>query len=84
MGLPEVIVVPDVFEVAAQGRRIQCSPSGDRIASIPLGGPQARPSNGTWDIKVDGAFIGQVPAEADETEQTIREAALKLLEELER
>lgn len=70
-----------VFEHS--GRLFSCSPGGDAIASVVAGG-QARLSNATWDVHLDGASIGKIAADPDETEQTIRTDASRLAAELER
>ena len=81
-GLPDVILLLDEFGFEHEGRRFRCSPSGQSIASVRIGG-LARPSNAKWDIEVDGTTIGTVPSEPDETEECIRALALELAEEME-
>jgi predicted DNA-binding transcriptional regulator AlpA len=42
----------------------------------------ARTAEPLWDIQLDGASIGQVEANRDETQETVRKAATKLVDEL--
>ncbi len=72
----------DEFEFEYKGRWVSCFPAGGAIASVPVGG-QARPSKPIWDIQVDGVRVGQFDAEMNETQESVRDAAVKLAEELE-
>ncbi len=49
------------------------------------GGPDglAHTTEPLWDIRVDGASIGQVDANMVETKETVRKAATKLIDDLE-
>ena len=69
------------FEFEYKGRLVRCSPVGERGASVSIGSHTdlRRPM---WDIEVDDDFIGQVPAKMDETQESVRAAAVKLVEEL--
>ncbi len=71
----------DEFEFEYKGRWVSCIPAGGAIASV--GGGQARPSRPIWDIQVDGVRVGQFDAEMNETLESVRDAAVKLAEELE-
>ncbi len=71
----------DEFEFEYKGRWVSCAPAGGAIASGPVGG-QARSSKPIWDIQVDGIHVGQFDAEMNETQESVRDAAVKLAEEL--
>ncbi len=70
----------DEFEFEYKGRWVSCIPAGGAIASVCV---QARPSKPIWDIQVDVVRVGQFDAEMKETQESVREAAVKLAEELE-
>ena len=70
----------DEFEFEYKGRWVSCIPAGGAIASV---GGQARPGKPIWDIQVDGVRVGQFDAEMNETQESVRDAAVKLAEELE-
>ena len=71
----------DEFEFEHKGR-VRCIPAGGAIAADQAGGELAPTTEPLWDIRVDGASIGQVDADLDETKETVREAATKLIDEL--
>ena len=70
----------DEFEFEHTGR-VRCIPVGGAIAADQAGDGLARTTEPLWDIRVDGASIGQVDAHLDETKETVREAATKLIDE---
>jgi len=53
------------------------------IAADQAGDDVARTIEPLWDIRVNGASIGQVDANLDETKETVRKAATKLIDALE-
>ena len=69
----------DEFGFEYKGGRVYCEPAGGAIASVPFGG-QARASGPIWDIRMDGVPIGQFDAEMGETKESVREAAIKLID----
>ena len=69
----------DEFEFEYKGRWVSCIPAGGAIASV---GGQARPSKPIWDIQVDGVRVGQFDAEINGTQESVRDSAVKLAEEL--
>ena len=71
----------DEFEFEHKGR-VRCIPAGGAIAEDEAGDEVARTTEPLWDIRVDGASIGQVGANLYETKETVREAATKLIDEL--
>ncbi len=71
----------DEFEFEHKGR-VRCIPAGGGIAADQAGDGLARTTEPLWDIRVDGASIGQVDANLYETKETVREAATKLIDEL--
>ncbi len=71
----------DEFEFEHKGR-VRCIPAGGAIAADQAGDEVARTTEPLWDIRVDGASIGQVDANLYETTETVREAATKLIDEL--
>jgi len=64
------------FEFEHEGR-VRCIPAGGRLVDW-----LARTTEPLWDIRLDGASIGQVEANRDETKETVRKAATKLVDEL--
>ena len=66
-----------------RGRRVRCSPGGSPIATDRAGDWEARIGKPIWDIRVEGGPNGQIDAETDETQESVRVAAIKLIEELE-
>ena len=71
----------DAFEFEHSGR-VRCIPAGGVIAAEQAGDEPIR-TEPLWDIRVDGASIGQVDANLDETMETVRQAATKLIDQLE-
>ncbi len=69
----------DEFEFEYKGRWVSCVPAGGAIAVDP-----AADGKPIWDIRVDGVRVGQFDAEMNETQESVRDAAVKLAEELER
>ena len=72
----------DEFEFEHKGR-VRCIPAEGAIAADEAGDKLARTTEPLWDIRVDGASIGHVGANQHETMETVREAATKLIDELE-
>ncbi len=70
----------DEFEFEHKGR-VRCIPAGGAIDSDQAG-DEARTTEPLWDIRVDGASVGQVGANLNETKETVREAATKLIDQL--
>ena len=70
----------DEFEFEYRGRWVSCIPAGGAISSV---GSQIHPSKPIWDIQLDGVRVGQFDAEMNETLESVRDAAVKLAEELE-
>ncbi len=70
----------DEFEFEHRGR-VRCIPAGGAIAADQAGDGLARTTEPLWDIRVDGVSIGQVDANLDETKETVRKAATKLIDE---
>ena len=70
----------DEFEFEHKGR-VRCIPAGGAI-DADQAGDEARTTEPLWDIRVDGASIGQVGANLNETKQTVREAATRLIDQL--
>ncbi len=68
----------DEFEFEYKGRWVSCIPAGGAIAV-----DQAGDGKPIWDIRVDGVRVGQFDAEMNETQESVRDAAVKLAEELE-
>ena len=66
----------DEFEFEHEGR-VRCIPAGGRLVDW-----LARTAEPLWDIRLDGVSIGQVEANRDETKETVRKAATKLVDEL--
>lgn len=66
----------DEFEFEHEGR-VRCVPARGRLIDW-----LARTSEPLWDIRLDGASIGQVEANLEETKETVRKAATKLVDEL--
>ncbi len=66
----------DEFEFEYEGRWVSCVPAG--------GDWEPRDGKPIWDIRVDGVRVGQFDAEMHETQENVRDAAVKLAEELER
>lgn len=64
------------FEFEHEGR-VLCIPAGGRLVDW-----LARMTEPLWDIRLDGATIGQVEANREETKETVRKAATKLIDEL--
>ncbi len=71
----------DEFEFEYKGRWVSCFPAGGAIASVLVGG-QARARKPIWDIRVNGVRVGQFDAEMNETQESVRDAAVTLAEEL--
>ena len=71
----------DAFEFEHSGR-VRCIPTGGAIAAEQAGDEPIR-TEPRWDIWVDGAAIGQVDANLDETKETVRIAATRLIDGLE-
>ena len=69
----------DEFEFEHKGQ-VRCIPAGGGIAADEAGDGLARTTEPFWDIRVDGVSVGQVPAKMDETEESVREAAVRLIE----
>ena len=67
----------DEFEFEYKGRWVSCVPAGGAFA-VDRGGDR-KP---IWDIQVDGVSVGQFDAEMNETLDSVRDAAVKLAEEL--
>jgi len=70
----------DEFEFEHKGR-VRCIPAGGAI-DPDQAGDEAPTTEPLWEIRVDGASIGQVGASLKETKQTVREAATKLIDQL--
>ena len=66
----------DEFDFEYKGRWVSCVPAGGAIAVDPADGKPI------WDIRVDGVRVGQFDAEMNETQESVRDAAVKLAEEL--
>jgi CheY-like chemotaxis protein/predicted DNA-binding transcriptional regulator AlpA len=66
----------DGFEFEYKGE-VRCVPAGSRLVDL-----MALTTEPLWDILLDGASIGQVEASQDETKETVRKAATKLVDEL--
>ena len=73
----------DAFEFEHRGR-VRCIPAGSVIVEHEDSGKAARTTGPLWDIRVDGASIGQVDANLNETMETVREAATELIDRLKR
>ena len=71
----------DEFEFEHKGR-VRCIPAGGAIVEAEAGDGSARTTEPLWDIRVDGASIGQVDANLYETKESVREAATKLIDEV--
>ncbi len=71
----------DEFEFEHKGR-VSCIPAGGAIAADQTGDGLVRTTEPLWDIRMDGASIGQVDANLDETMETVRKAATKLIDQL--
>ncbi len=72
----------DEFEFEHRGR-VRCIPAGGAIAADQAGDGLAHTTEPLWDIRVDGASIGQVDANLHETMETVRQAATELIDQLE-
>ena len=72
----------DEFEFEHKGR-VRCIPAGGAIAADEAGDKLDRTTEPLWDVRVDGASVGHVGANLHETKETVREAATKLIDELE-
>ena len=66
----------DEFEFKHKGR-VRCIPAGGRLVDW-----LARTTELLWDIRLNGASVGQVEANLDETKETVHKAATKLIDEL--
>ncbi len=73
----------DEFEFEYKGRWVSCLPAGGAFAVDPAGDWEPRDGKAIWDIRVDGVRVGQFDAETNETQESVRDAAVKLAEELE-
>ncbi len=73
----------DEFEFEYKGRRVSCLPAGGAFAVDPAGDWEPRDGKPIWDIRVDGVRVGQFDAEINETQESVRDGAVKLAEELE-
>ena len=71
----------DEFEFEHKGR-VRCIPAGGAIVEDEAGDGSARTTEPLWDIRVDGASIGQVDANLHETKDSVRKAATKLIDEV--
>ena len=73
----------DEFEFEHKGR-VRCIPAGGAIVEdeAEAGDGSARTTEPLWDIRVDGASIGQVDANLYETKESVRKAATKLIDEV--
>ena len=69
----------DEFEFEHKGR-VRCIPAGGAIVEDEAGDGSARTTEPLWDIRVDGASIGQVDANLYETKESVRKAATKLID----
>ena len=69
----------DEFEFEHKGR-VRCIPAGGAIVEDEAGDGSARTTEPLWDIRVDGASIGQVNANLYETKESVRKAATKLID----
>ena len=74
----------DEFEFEYKGRWVSCVPAGGAFAVDPAGGWELHDGKPIWDIRVGGVRVGQFDAEMNETQESVRDAAVKLAEELER
>ena len=72
----------DEFEFKHKGR-VRCIPAGSTIVEDESEDGSTHTTEPQWDIQVDGASIGQVDANLYETKESVREAATKLVDELE-
>ncbi len=68
----------DEFEFEYKGRWVSCVPAGGAFAVDPADGKPI------WDIRVDGVRVGRFDAEINETQESVRDGAVKLAEGLER
>ena len=66
----------DEFEFEYEGQ-VRCTPAGGKLVDW-----LARTTEPVWDIRLDGTSIGQVEANLEETTETVRKAATKLVDEL--
>ncbi len=66
----------DEFEFEYEGQ-VRCTPAGGKLVDW-----LARTTELLWDIRLDGTSIGQVEANLEETTETVRKAATKLVDEL--
>jgi predicted DNA-binding transcriptional regulator AlpA len=66
----------DEFEFE-YGGQVRCIPAGGKLVDW-----LARTAEPLWDIRLDGTSIGQVEANREETMETVRKAASKLVDEL--
>ena len=73
----------DEFEFEYKGRWVSCVPAGGAFAVDPAGDREPRDGKPIWDIRVDGVRVGQFDAEMNETQESVRDAAVTLAEELE-
>ncbi len=71
------------FEFEHRGR-VRCIPAGRVTAEHEDSGKAVRTTEPLWDIRVDGASVGQVDAYQYETQESVREAATRLIDELQR
>ena len=71
----------DEFEFEHKGR-VRCIPAGGAIVEDEADDGSARTTEPLWDIRVDGASIGQVDANLHETKDSVRKAATKLIDEV--
>ena len=71
----------DEFEFEHKGR-VRCIPAEGAIAADQAANGSARTTEPLWDIRVDGASIGQVDANLHETKDSVRKAATKLIDEV--
>ena len=66
----------DEFAFEYEGQ-VRCTPAGGKLVDW-----LARTAEPLWDIRLDGTSIGQVEANLEETTETVRKAATKLVDEL--
>jgi hypothetical protein len=63
-------------------RPVLCSAATDAIASFAVGG-QARAGNAVWDVLVNELSVGSIEVGPDETAQSVRDAATRLIDGME-
>jgi CheY-like chemotaxis protein len=66
----------DEFEFEHKGR-VRCIPAGGRLVDW-----MAHTTQPLWDIRLNGTSVGQLEANLDETKETVRKAATKLISDL--